>query len=240
MLTAIKKNFQNFNLISEDKGNFYFKAKTGPSKVTKIPKKINEEISCYTGIIIGDGHIAKNKKRIAIELVDLNLIKKLQKLTISLFMIKSPIYKIIDKRPNRKIRYKLQIDNSMIHTFFNKVIGIPKGNKSSIVCVPSIIKRGTIKNKKALLIGLFVADGGKRYWTKIGLSTASRVLREDVSQLLNEIKLKHSKDQWIYKKYKKEYFGIYFTRKSLNQLMWGCRSGQTGQFLDSFLKKIGG
>lgn len=240
MQKIIKEVFKNFILIKEDKENFYFKAKTGPSKITKIPKKLNKKLCCYMGLIIGDGHINKDKKRIIIELVDFDLIKKIENLTKNLFNIKPQIYKITDKRPNRKIRYSLQINNSAIHNLFNKVIGIPKGNKSSIVRIPKLIKKSSINYKKALLIGLFATDGGKRYWTQIGLSTASKVLREDISHILDEINLRHSKDKWTHKKYKKEYFGIYFRRGNLNPLMRGCRSGQTGQILNSFLKKIGG
>lgn len=240
MEKIIKKELDNFTLIKQDKENFYFKAKTGPSKITRIPKKITRALCCYIGLIIGDGHIKKDKKRVSIELADLNLIKNIQNLTVCLFRIRPSIYKIVDKRPNRKIRYLLQIDNSAIHAFFHKVIDIPKGNKSSIVGIPQLIKNSTVKNKKALLIGLFTADGGRRKINKIGLSTASEVLREGISKLLNELKIEHFKDKWVYKKYKKEYFGIYFTRKNLNNIMRECRSGQTGQFLDSFLKKIGG
>lgn len=240
MQHIIKDKLNKFRLINENRKSFYFKAITGPSKTTKIPKKLDNTLCCYIGLIIGDGHIKKDKKRISIELVDEELIRKIEKITQNLFGINSSIYKIKDKRPNRKIRYLLQVDNSPLHCFLNEVIKIPKGNKSSIVEIPELIKNSNLKNKVSFLIGLFAADGGKRNHSKIGLSSASKKLRDDISYALKEQNIKHFKDNWIYKKYKKEYFGIYFTRKSLNQLMRGCRSGQTGQIQNSFLEKIGG
>ena len=89
-------------------------------------------------MIIGDGHIPRYKKRIIIESIYINLIKYLRELTIFLFMMKPPIYKIVDKRPKRKIRYRLQIHSSPIHSFFHKIIEIPKGNKSKIVRVKEL------------------------------------------------------------------------------------------------------
>ena len=240
MKKVIKKELNNFILLKEDKESFYFKAKTGPSRITRIPKKINQDLLCYVGLIMGDGHLTKERKRIGIELTDLNLINKIQNLTDELFMIKPNILTRIDKRPNRKIRYILQIDNSMLHGFLYKIFEIPKGKKSDIVYISHLIKNNNLRNKKAFLIGLFAAGGGKRKGNKIGLTTASKLLMNDVSNILNELNISHSKESWTYKKYKKEYFGLYFTRNRLNKLMRECRSGQTGQILDSFLEKIGG
>ena len=57
MENKIKKILSHFLLVDQDNSNFYLKAKTGPSKVTKIPKKLNQKICLYIGIIIGDGHL---------------------------------------------------------------------------------------------------------------------------------------------------------------------------------------
>lgn len=179
------------------------------------------------GLIIGDGHLDKKRKRIVIGLTDLNLIKKIRKLINDLFMIKLNIFSRIDKRPNRKIIHTLQFDNTIVYSLLNKIFEIPKGKKSDIVYVSQLIKKSNLKNKKGFLIGLFASDGGRRH-NKIGLTTTSKLLREDISGLLNDLNIKHSKESWIHKRYKKEYFGLYFTRKRLDKIMWECRSGQTG------------
>ena len=201
-------------------------------------KFINESLCCYTGLIIGDGHIKKDKKRLSIELIDLDLIREIEKLTYSLFMIKPSIYKINDKRPNRKRRYLLQIDNSAIHAFLHQVIGIPKGNKSKIVIIPKLIKNTTLKNKRSLLIGLFVADGGKRHNKKVGLTTSSEILRNDVSNILNDLKITNGKEKWLNKKYEKEYFGLYFKRENLQKILDIDQNDQIIKFFDFLSNKI--
>ena len=128
----------------------------------------------------------------------------------------------------------------MIYSLLHLVFEVPKGRKSRKVRIPVLIRKGSTKYKIAFLIGLFATDGGKRHGNRAGLSTASRLLRDDISLLLKELKIKHYLDEWLYKKYKRRYFGLYFTKKSIAPLMQGCRSGQTDRILDSFLKKIGG
>lgn len=62
MENLIKELFINYNLIKESSNHFYYKSKTGSSKITKIPKLLNQELCILTGFIIGDGNIKKDKK----------------------------------------------------------------------------------------------------------------------------------------------------------------------------------
>ena len=73
-------------------------------------------------------------------MADKELIYLIQSLTFSLFGIKPSMYDIFDKRANRKKRYKLQIDNSVIHTLLFRFFDIPTGYKASIVDIPTIIR----------------------------------------------------------------------------------------------------
>lgn len=221
------------------KGDFlYAKAKFGPSKQVKIPIKLNQDLACFVGIIIGDGNLKKTKQRLTIELVDKRLIKKIQNLTYLLFEKKVIIHKRIDKRPKRKIRYYLNINSAAIYDLMNQTFNIPKGKKSDKVTTPLLILKANESIKRAFLIGIMVTDGGKRRWRHIGLSSASEKLRNSISDILNDLKINHKLDKWIHKKYKKTYFGLYFTRDNIKHIMRGCRSGQTGQILESFLEKI--
>lgn len=70
-------------------------------------------------------------------------------------------------------------------------------------------------------------EGGKRR-RGYGLSTASKQLCDDLSDLFLEIGIPNTKDKWIYKRYKKEYYGIVFKTAYYTNLMRECRSGQTG------------
>lgn len=216
----------------------YAKPRFGPSKFARIPVKLNSDIACLAGIIIGDGNLSKDKQRITIELVDKKLLVRIQQMVYYIFKKNVNIHKRIDKRINRKTRYFININNAVIYDLMNKTFEIPKGKKSNIVMIPSMILKSSKRIKKAFLVGILVADGGRRWWRKIGFSSSNKKLRDSVSQLLNEIKVKHNKDEWINKRYKKYYFGIYFDKEQLINLTRGCRSGQTGQILESFLDKI--
>jgi|WetSurMetagenome_2_1015567.scaffolds.fasta_scaffold465984_2 hypothetical protein len=44
-------------LLRKDNKNIYVQARFGPSKVTKLPLRISEDLSCLIGVIIGDGHL---------------------------------------------------------------------------------------------------------------------------------------------------------------------------------------
>ncbi len=125
-------------------------------------------------------------------------------------------------------------------------MGIPKGNKSSVVDVPSKIINGSKEIKKNFLAGYFDADGGFR-GNSIGFTTASKNLHQNISILLDEFGVLHSKEEWVNKRYNKTYFGIKLRKKEIDnflntfpfqnqeklvrikkRFMRGCRSGQTG------------
>lgn len=231
---------KRMHLEDKNKNYVYVRAKRGPSKTIKLPLKLNQDLACLVGIIIGDGNLKKDKQRVTIELIDKDLMEKIQKLIFILFNKKTILYTRLDKRPNRKPRYCMNINNAAIYDLLNQTFEIPKGNKCRIVRIPKVIKEGKLNEKKAFIIGLFSADGGRRHGKGVGLSTSSKTLRRELSNLLKELKIIHKKDEWVNKKYKKRYFGLYFTRENLKSLMWECRSGQTGQILDSLIKKLEG
>lgn len=230
----ISENFLDMEVIEKEK-SFLIKSKFGPSDYIKIPKDLTPDIACFIGFVLGDGNLARKKKRITIELVDKGLIKKIKNLVLYSFNKKIKIFKRIDKRENRQIRYFVYIDNNAIYSLLNRIFEVPIGKKSDIIKIPNIIKISSDNIKKAFLIGVLASDGGKRQ-NRLGLSTASKKFREDLSDLLNELEMRNSKDSWINKKYKREYYGISFGRNSVNVLR-ECRSGQTGQILDSFFKR---
>ena len=141
MENLIKELFINYNLIKESSNHFYYKSKTGSSKITKIPKLLNQELCILTGFIIGDGNIKKDKKWISIEISDQTLIKKLSQIFHLSLNIKPQIYKRIDKRPNRKIRYLLQVDNSCIYKLFTSILDIPIGKKVILYLCLKLLKK---------------------------------------------------------------------------------------------------
>ena len=231
-----KDYFKEYIVLSENTIYLKVKAKTGPSYPTKIPLSLTNELAFLIGIILGDGHLTKNKKRIALEMSNSEIVYSTKKLFELLFGIRLTIHQRQDKRPNRKLRYYFYVYNSMIYHLFNK-IGVPIGNKSRIISVPDLIKKSSEVVRKSFLLGVFCAEGGKRRWRYYGLSSSSREFRDDVVNLLKSIGIDVKKDKWLYKKYKKEYFGLYFEKESLKTLR-ECRSGQTGRILNRLQKLL--
>ena len=72
-----------------------------------------------------------------------------------------------------------------------------------------------------------LTEGGKRR-RGYGLSTASKELQEGLVELFTNTGIPTTKDKWIYKKYKKEYYGLIFKKDYYSSQMRRCRSGQTG------------
>ncbi len=234
-----KKYLTNFKLLKENKTHVYIKARHGPAKETRIPKKLTLEVCFLVGVILGDGHLKKDKARIVLELTNRPKLEKIARIFESTFAInKIRITTRIDKRKNRKIRFGFNINNTPIYQLFAKIFGIPLGKKSNIIKVPSIIKNSTLEMKKSFLLGVLITDGGKRH-TGYGLSSASEEFRDNVAELLMKFNINCYKDQWVNKTYKKPYYGFYFNKEDI-QNMRGCRSGQTGQILSSLYDELEG
>ncbi len=228
--------YKKYIVLEQTSDYLKLKARTGPSQITKIPLQINEGLAFLTGIILGDGHLTKSKKRIALEMTNLKTIIATKNIIQNIFEIKIGVHKRLDKRENRQLRYYFYIYNSMIYHLLNQ-LGIPIGKKSDIVYVPYLIKNSKDSIKKAFLLGVFCAEGGKRRWKYYGLSSSSQKFRDGVYDLLKDLKIEVRKDQWVYKKYKKEYFGLYF-EKSFLKNMRECRSGQTGRILNELQNSL--
>lgn len=225
----IKESQKELKLISTNPKEIIVKAKFGPSKPTKIPLKINEELAFFIGAIIEDGHLKKDKHQITLEGTNIKLLNFLQKICKELFEREFNINSV-KKREGKKQSDNLVMDSKAIYNLLNNVYEIPIGKKSHIVKIPKEIFNSTKSIKSAFLIGIMMTDGGKRR-RNVGLSTASKKLWEDLIKLFKKIEIKMLIDKWIYKKYDKEYYGITFKPIELKKIMRMCRSGQTGQIL---------
>lgn len=229
IIDKIKNSQTDLKLISENEEYLLVKAKFGPSKITKIPLALNEELAFLVGAIIGDGHLKKSKFQITLECTDEYLLKFIQKICRDLFERKFNINKV-KKRKGKKSSKTIIIDSKAIHNLLNKVFEIPIGRKSSIVKIPEIIKHSNASIISSFIIGILLTEGGKRRGG-VGISTASKELWEGLIEIFQSIDIKILKDEWIYKKYNKKYYGITFKPQNLEIIMRECRSGQTGQIL---------
>jgi hypothetical protein len=117
----------------------FVKSKRGSKCIARIPLTINPETCFLSGCIISDGHLKKAQFVITIEMTDKEIIKMIKDKFEKVFLIKLKIYKRIDKRPNRKVRWVIKFQSKAIWLFFKEIFGIPMGKKSDIINVPKFI-----------------------------------------------------------------------------------------------------
>ena len=223
---AVLDSQKELKIISKDNDFILTKAKYGPSKLTKIPFCLDENLAFFVAAIIGDGHLKKSKLQISIELTDKKLLSFLKIICQNIFDRDFNI-RSIKIREGRKPSFAMVIDSKSIYNFLRDVFEIPSGKKSHLVKIPEFIKNSNQNIKIYFLKGIMATEGGKRR-RGYGLSTASLVLWKDLITLFEEVGIPVLRDKWIYQKYKKEYYGISFKEEYMKKLKWECRSGQTG------------
>lgn len=217
---------KELKLISKAREYIFTKAKYGPSKLTKIPLFLDENLAFFVAAIIGDGHLKKSKFQISIELTNKVLINYMKEICSELFDRNFNV-RDVKIREGRKKSFVILMDSKAIYNLLKDVFEVPSGKKSHIVKVPEFIKTSNCNVKLSFLKGIMATEGGKRR-RGYGLSTASEDLWRDLVVLFEEVGIPVLKDKWIYQKYKKEYYGISFREEHMKKLKWECRSGQTG------------
>jgi intein/homing endonuclease len=188
---------------------------------------LSKTTAYLTGIVIGDGNLSgcvKSKKtdlskdyKITIDISDKEHLIFIHDLIKSMIKTKTEPREST-KRENRLPRLYIQIRNKELYNYFNKIMCIPAGAKSSIVFVPDVIKNSSDTIKKYFLAGYFDADGGFR-GKSLGFTTASKRLWDDIKNLLDYFNIFYSNDIWINKKYNKKYYGIRLKRKEIDNFL---------------------
>jgi intein/homing endonuclease len=213
----IKLYKDEMNIINSDVRGLTVKARRGPSKETRIPLYVNENLSFFVATIIGDGHIKKDKEQTSIELSNKNLIELIRHNCFIIFERKFNIC-MIKRREGKKQTFTIYMDSKGIRLLLNHKFSIPRGKKSNIVEVPEVIKKSNKDIKAAFIAGIMLTEGGKRR-RGFGLSSASSVLQKDLIQLLSDLGIQTSTDKWINKKNEKEYYGLVFKKENMNQIL---------------------
>jgi len=182
-------------------------------KIHKID--LNENTAYLAGAIVGDGHISNSCKsktdkskdyKIAIEVIDKEFLMEVEALIKSIIQTKSTIKGRYDLRGCRKKLYYFQFRNKSFYYFLTKDLEIKAGNKCSSVVIPKKIFY-SLNLQKSFIAGLFDTDGGIRGKT-IGFTSSSKILIYQTSIILNNLKIKHSVESWLNKKYNQKYYGI--------------------------------
>lgn len=226
------KSQESLKLLLKSEKSLTTKAKFGPSKETKIPLEINEEIALLSSSIIGDGHLKKSKFQITLEATNPSLPKIIQRICLKQFERKFNITPV-KSRKNKKDTTTIRIDSKSIFLLLNIALDIPSGKKSRIVKVPEEVKKSNNSIKAAFIIGILLTEGGKRR-RGIGISSASETLRDDVVKLLRDLKIKAYIDKWTHRKNKKEYYGFYFKEKEIKNIIRQCKNEKIRQDIKKF------
>lgn len=234
---AVMDLSNRMRLISLDQNSIYVQAKYGPSKIIRLPISIDEDLSCFSALIIGDGHLHKHKFRTTIECSNRELLDILAKIIFDLFKINVRISEV-KKIEGKKQTWQLTIYSKAVQELLSIVFQVPRGKKSDIVQIPRNILSSNNQIKSAFVIGLLAAEGSRKGKYQVRICSASRNLLLDSQNMLKDLGIEGNIVSWINKTYKKEYYSLSFKRVHLDSLMRGCRSGQTGQILSIFKRVI--
>ena len=176
--------------------------------------------------MIGDGNLSNSVKsktdsspdyRISIDISDKKYLIYIYDLIKTMIKTKT-VPKKATKRGNRIPRLFLYVRNKSLFYFLNKEMEIPKGKKSSVVFVPPKIKKASNEIKRYFLAGYFDTDGGFRGRT-LGFTTASKKLNHGIGDLLVDLGVAFSKDMWVNKRYKREFYGLRIKRKEIDKFL---------------------
>ena len=160
----------DFSALGEIEGVVYGGGSKDRSKAIKIPQEISEDLAYIAGILISDGHLSKNN--IDVCSFEEGVSKSVKEKLIKIFGKCDPYYE----------GTRIYLCNSFVPFFFNRVFGIPFGNKSRIVTVPESIFKSDNTVIASFIRGLFDGDGT----VSSGLSyrTYSKELAEGLTYLL--------------------------------------------------------
>ena len=203
------KKHKNIRITKTCKDRMYVQIIKGSNKTVAIPYYLSTDLAYLVAATICDGHIRPDKFTIIFENSDKNVMTKFIQKMSNVFEIK-PMYRTVnDKRYGRKLRYRTEITSKPITILLHEVFDVPRGKKSGIVKVPGVIKNSDRTIKWAFIEGVFDTDGGKRQKC-FGLSSASKIFRDDMVKMLSEFGFSPRMDEWVNKKYDKKYYGLSF------------------------------
>lgn len=201
MLEFIDDNIlENKNVLVKDinRNELFCSSKFGKKKFdTRIPLKITDDMAFIAGIIVGDGHLHKNKtggRMIEISMINRKIMTAVKDSIEKTFGIAVKLKVLRDKSGLRKDLFRINFSNFIAWSLFNKVFEIPDGKKSKKVKMPNCIKND-LGLSKMFFSGLFLADGGMKH-NSISFTTTSRMLFKDVQIFLGKMNILFTTRIW--------------------------------------------
>jgi len=164
--------------------------------------EISEELCYLIGVILGDGNIYKYRehcyKTDFVSSSDINFVKYVAEIVTNKLGIKA----YIRKHSSQNCWYAQNFENKIGELF--STLGIPTGNKTRLIKIPEWLWKLPLNFRLRVLEGFLDAEGyvglKKLEWNNkahfypyIEIKTVSRTIIEDISKILDELKIRHSK-----------------------------------------------
>ena len=186
----------------------------------------SKNLAYLVGVIYGDGYIkngTKSKKdkspdyKISIELTDIKYLKEIifplfKKFTQTSSKVRTR------KRKNKKESGILEIRNKKFYKLLTEKIKTHKGPKTKKIKIPKTIKNWPSSLQQEFIAGYFDTDGGFRGKT-IGFTTKTKDFHIFTLETLMKNNINATKEKWINKKNKKEYFGIKIKKNNIDKFL---------------------
>ena len=193
--------------------------------VSRMPHEMNPNLAYILGAILGDGHIRKDGETISFEVTERKLTEKVIQKLHRIFEHKLNLH---SRSKRGRLYYSLSSNNKPAVRLFTKFLEVPRGKKSHKIFVPKIIKNSGKETRLAFLEGVFDTEGCIRR-KGLRVTSASKLFRDDLCELLVSFGEKGFKDEWINKKYNKKYYGLQYSIRNIPFLAGMPESGQSGQ-----------
>lgn len=169
-----------------------------PHKIL-FPSKITDNLAYFIGLILGDGTLAGNSLNqkgnwtVSIVFDDIEHRKVFDEITFQLFGVLPK-----NRKDKRKNAYYSTLHSKPLHWILRSFFNMHNGFKANKISIPkAILESKNQKLKVAILQGLFDSDGTITKAGHVQFGSASKIIVEQMSQILNELEVTHSLATWI-------------------------------------------
>jgi intein/homing endonuclease len=178
----------------------FFTVKRSKHKI-QLPRKIDEKIAYFVGLIVGDGHLAGHEKIVngawTIHFCngDGRFVKRIYApLVADLFGISPSVRKIV--RIDGRSYFEVSFASKVVHRLLTNIFQLPAGMKCDKVKMPQILKSSAPEIRASFLRGIFDTDGSV-VGNKIKFATTSRWLCRDIVTELENLGFFPKVYEWI-------------------------------------------
>lgn len=183
----------------------------------QLPRKIDEKIAYFVGLVVGDGHLAghqmivKGAWTIHFCNGDERFVKSIYApLVEDLFGITPPVRKIV--RKDGRSYFGVSFASKVVHRLLTNIFQLPAGMKCNKVKMPQILKLSTPEIKASFLRGLFDTDGSIVN-RKIKFATTSKSLCREIATELESFGFSPKVYEWIKSKKYLKLFEVRLVRQ---------------------------